>query len=439
MAILLGSLSSLPASASVTCAVRRNGAYVCTYFCQDGFVCDVANNRCNPGPALKKKASDAAEAARQSTLNYNRSQVAQQTQAYSDATGYGSGSVYYLWDGDPREIPTPRYRYGGGYSTGSSRPATSPSAPAHKYTVRPQQRDQLLALLAAARSFAPGSPNYDGAVKLLRRFVRDNKIPVDVDDLLDCGTPKPETTADKPKTFPLHWTERDIDDEIDKRGLCAKASTDDDRQACHSYQFGQVVMDVEPELKALCKMQENDFEEKDPEALGACAESKFRNALARDGQVPLPTTTSTSVADAKKCPDIGVAESLRDKLRKALAAANVGGDDGDDSSGDTPPPPAMPPAATPDAAPDAKADNADDDDPYCAFIARRAVRGELTTGGGDQIPDYCRKALDKAKSCAEQKCSMADIIDQQERQNAPGHVPWGVDDYQKIEQLQRQD
>jgi hypothetical protein len=63
------------------------------------------------------------------------------------------------------------------------------------------------------------------------------------------------------------------------------------------------------------------------------------------------------------------------------------------------------------------------------------VRGELTRDGGDQIPDYCRKAVDKAKSCAEQKCSMADIIDQQERNNAH-QVPWGVKDYQAIDKLQ---
>jgi hypothetical protein len=44
------------------------------------------------------------------------------------------------------------------------------------------------------------------------------------------------------------------------------------------------------------------------------------------------------------------------------------------------------------------ADNTKDEDPFCAFIARRAVRGRLTPDGGDKIPDYCRGAKDAARS-----------------------------------------
>jgi hypothetical protein len=78
-----------------------------------------------------------------------------------------------------------------------------------------------------------------------------------------------------------------------------------------------------------------------------------------------------------------------------------------------------------------------DDDPFCAFIARKAVRGELTAGGGSAIPDYCRSAVDAAKSCAEQKCSTADVIDEQDRNNAQKPLPWGSDDNEAISKLQR--
>jgi hypothetical protein len=437
--ILLALLWSLPASASITCAIRRHGQFVCTYFCQDGFICDTANNRCLPGAALQQQAADARQAAQQSTLAYNYSQASQRAQENSQSTGYDYGSTYYIWDGNPLEIPTPQYRQGGGFSTTSaSRPANS-QAPVTHYTVRPTVKNRLLALVAAASSFAPGDPNRDGAVNLLRKFVRDNKIPVDVDDLMDCGAPKAQPASDQPSTFQLHWTVPDIQPEIEKRGLCAQARSDDERQACEAYQFGQVVMSVEPELKALCKLQENDFQEKDPDALGACAETKFRNAWAsRDGKVALSSGSGTPTAGAKKCPAIDSADNLRDlrdRLRRALAAANVGDEDTSDNNS-TPGGGKTPPQLKPDPQPDTAADNRDDDDdPYCAFIARRAVRGELTRDGGDQIPDYCRKAVDKAKSCAEQKCSMADIIDQQERNNAH-QVPWGVKDYQAIDKLQ---
>jgi len=102
------------------------------------------------------------------------------------------------------------------------------------------------------------------------------------------------------------------------------------------------------------------------------------------------------------------------------------------------PAPAEQAAATPTPAPaETTEPPRSDDDPFCAFIARRSLRGELTAGGGSAIPDYCRSAVDAAKSCAEQKCSMADVLDEQDRNNAQKQLPWGSDDYQAIAKLQR--
>ena len=438
--ILLALAWSLPAFASVTCAVRRNGKFICTYFCQDGFVCDVANNRCNPGTEIKRKLSDLIEKTRKSALAYNHSRAASDTQTNNEITGNGYTSVVYYWNGDPKEIPSPHYISGGNvsYRTGSS--SARPLSP-KKYVVRKPVRDKLLAYVSAARSFAPGDPNRAAAAKMLRQYVRDNKVPVDVDELLNCGAQPASKADDRAASFQLHWTVPDIESEIEKRGLCKQAQGDEALAACQAYQFGQVVMAVEPELKAICKLQENDFEEKDLEALGACAENKFRNALAsRDGKVPLANSYAAAAAQANSCPAVAITpdsvESLRDRLRRALAAANAGDDD--DTDAVTPSPRADTPASPQVATQDAQPAPADDEDPFCAFIARRAVRGELTLGAGDKIPDYCHNAVDDAKTCEQQKCSMADVIDRQEHNNPAERMPWGVDDYQGIQKLQAQ-
>jgi hypothetical protein len=436
--IFLNLAWSVPAFSSVTCAVRRHGQFICTYFCKDGFVCDTANNRCNPGTEVKRRLSEIQEKARLQTLSYNHYRTKNESQSNSQITGSGSNSVVYYWNGDPREIPSPHYRSNGNISYRSGSPGSRPTS-AKRYTVRAPVRDKLLTYLSAARSFAPGDSNRAGAEKLLRRYVRDNKVPVDVDELLNCDTQAGGKPESQNAFFQLRWTVPDIEAEIEKRGLCKQPADDDARTTCQAYQFGQVVMAVEPELKAICKLQENDFEERDPEALGACAENKFRNALAsRDGRVPLAASFASAAAKAKSCPAIDTTpdnvNDLRERLRRALREAKVADDD---ATADNPSPPAdtTPPpqvaTAEPQPAP------AEEEDPFCAFIARRAVRGELTPGAGDKIPDYCRKALDSAKSCSEQKCSMADIIDREERNNAPGRMPWGVDDYQGIEKLQR--
>jgi hypothetical protein len=132
--------------------------------------------------------------------------------------------------------------------------------------------------------------------------------------------------------------------------------------------------------------------------------------------IPLHATT---VPVTEACPAIDVQdiESLRDRLKRRLAEANVG--DSDDGTPDQPPPAPTQQSAQTEPSPAAPADTGSDDDPFCAFIARKAVRGELTPEGGARIPDYCRSAMDKAKSCAEQKCSMADIIGREARQFTP--------------------
>jgi hypothetical protein len=444
-ALMLVALLPPPASASVVCTVRKNGIFICTRYCPDGFLCDIEHNKCLPGPAVLRNLDKLKEESRKATLASNRINLASQKQANRNALGYDRGQYYYKWNGDPRIIPTPRYRGIGSIPSGSgaamrmsqaSRPAPASMRRAGTpVRVSSQVSGQLLALISAARSFTPADPNRRGAVKLLRDFARTNKLPVDVDELLDCDRSTAEQVAQL-RPYQMSWRVPDIDAEIEKQGLCANANTDAERDACKSFQFGQIVMKVEPDLRALCKLQENDFQERDLAALGECADRKFRNAWARRDGVVLADTRGNLVSSSPKCPVIESVESLRDRLRRLLSEAGMRDDAAETAEPE--PAPAEQAAATPTPAPaETTAPPRSDDDPFCAFIARRSVRGELTAGGGSAIPDYCRSAVDAAKSCAEQKCSMADVIDEQDRNNAQKLLPWGSDDYQAIAKLQR--
>jgi hypothetical protein len=444
VALMLVALLPPPAWASVICTVRKNGRFICTRFCPDGFLCDLENNKCVPGPAVQRNLTRLKEEARIATLTSNRMNLASQKKANQNALGYDRGQYYYKWSGDPRVIPTPRYRGTGSIPSGNSGAMSQPSRPAPAsvrrsgatITVSSRVSGQLLALVSAARTFTPADPNRRDAVKLLRDFARTNKLPIDVDELLDCDRSTAEQVAQL-RAYKMRWRVPDIDAEIEKQGLCATAKSDTERDTCKSFQFGQIVMKVEPDLRALCKLQENDFQERDIAALGECADRKFRNAWARrDGWV-LADTRGNVVSSSPQCPIIESVESLRDRLSRMLSEAGMR-DDAPESAEPEPVPANRTAAPPPPPPAEASVAPSSDDDPFCAFIARRAVRGELTTGGGSVIPDYCRSAVDDAKSCAEQKCSMADVIDEQDRNNAQKPLPWGSDDYEAIANLQRE-
>lgn len=432
--------SATDAFGAVTCGVRRNGSYTCTYFCRDGFICDVPNMRCLPGPEIKRKLSELQEKARKAAYVANKGTDQRQKQSNREAFGYNKGSTYYRWNGDPRIIPTPRNRQGGGFYESSASRMSTPSRPIRQVSVPAPVRRQLLSLIVGVRSLPAGDPKRAAAVQLLRKYVKQNRIPIDADELADCGLDAPAQSGQS-RMFRLRWDIPGIEDEIEKRQLCATAASEEEARTCKAYQFGQVVMDVEPELKALCKLQENDFKEEDPAALGECAERKFINALARrDGWVTTATNGLLS-EKGRQCPAIqeDKVESLRDMLKRALAEKWAKEDaDRNAEPGDPPPgPPSTSPPETPAEQPKSESAASDpDEDPYCAFIARKSVRGELTPGGGTSIPDYCRQSIDKEKSCEQQKCGMADIIAEQERRNERRH-PWGVEDYQGIAELQR--
>lgn len=440
---------SLPASASVTCAVRRHGQLVCTFFCQDGFICDVPNNRCLPGPQAQQKLSAVQEATRQQTLKYNRYLASAAEQSNSQLLGYDMGSTYYIWDGDPLEIPTPRYRQGGGiFSSGAGRPMTS-GAPAPRQSAVPNDPVQQARILIAAL-LDPNLPSnlrnqYLSTLHLLNMRAPKKVPPLAAQDLQCIRTP-PQSGSDA-QLPPLRLCEGGWDlsnmpkEGIALTGLC-KGITDEDEYAdCAKQNYGTAVLTAIPDMASYC-YEGPDYSMDD---VAECAKRKFKKAW--DDKIyhhippdpdkcavvpppPPPTWTTPGTASCKT-----KELSLRERLCRDYPKI-CGKPDDDDTPDQPQPAPTQQPAQT-EPTPDAPADTSSDDDPFCAFIARKAVRGELTPGGGAQIPDYCRSAMDKAKSCAEQKCSMADIIDREEHDNSLPPFHWGADDYQRIEALQK--
>ena len=135
--------------------------------------------------------------------------------------GHDLGSTYYIWNGDPREIPTPRHRQGGFIPATSASRTISYARPGRTISVPRPLQSQLLALTVAARSMSASDPNRAGAIKLLRDFAHKNKLAIDVDELLECDTKKFDD-LDKGNAFRLRWDVPAVDAEARKR--CADST-----------------------------------------------------------------------------------------------------------------------------------------------------------------------------------------------------------------------
>jgi hypothetical protein len=419
--------------ARVVCRETISGNQKTVFYCRTGYVC-APNGRCSAGPELRRqKERELAEQARERAASA-RQRAEQRLNEERRALGPERGGP--RWN-DPRVVPTPRY--------GRPRPPQSAPVrntfvavprPAAQRLTRAQiaigiQR-QIIALAAAARTAQANDPNREVVLSMMRNVIREHKIPITVDELLEECTEPSTTQTGSTRSYPLRWRPQDIPDEIEARNLCDHARNDpSELQSCRAFQFGQVVMAVEPTLRAICSMQEAPQRQENLAALGACAERRFRNAwLVGNGSVSI--ATSGTIADGgKQCDAVQARRSspLRDRLRKALAQAGMA----DEADSEPEPASAATTTPTPDPAPSART-LSDADEIFCAYIARRSVRGELRTGGGAPIPAYCRAAMDEAKSCTDQTCTMADVIAEHEKRNAP-ELPWGAADREEIDTL----
>jgi hypothetical protein len=414
--------------------VVERGRTTCTYFCQNGFICDLANKKCLPGPERLREAQKMLDEANRIKKDLNGEKAKERNAKEAQMFGNQRGEYYYKWDGNPKEIPTPRYRpqYNFGYVKGSPSQSTPVRRAFSSAPSRFAVRSYLATLLTSARRLPAGDPSRASIIAAARALIASNNIPFDVDAFL-CQSAALPANSGLPAVS-VEWKVADIEQEVLDRGLCKDAG--DDKSQCVAQKFGLVVLDVEPEIRARCKAQEQDPQEQNIDALAACADRMLRNAWS---QSPPPAAPSRASAEQCQPPAASVprrdsADDLRRRLRAALAAAGEG-DEAPEADTTIPSAEAAAPESAQAAAPPAA--DPDTDEAFCAYIARKSVRGELTPGDGVPIPEYCKKAFDTAKSCTEQSCSMADVIAEEERRQKSNALPWGAADRESIAALQK--
>lgn len=233
-------------------------------------------------------------------------------------------------------------------------------------------------------------------VRALERRLADHRVPVQPKDIV-CLQPV-NGVGQRLLDISLRWHPEHIKKEaIDRSHLCDGVADGDAKENCRENNYGRAVMWAEPELAGQCRSAGGP--DHDVDAVAECAKRKFLNAWANnDGIVTAPPPdnwTMPAMCNAT-VPPAQRKQTLRDRLRAALAAAATG--QGNDSDDDGPTKegttvvgnaPALPPPSPP---------AADDDEAYCNYMAREVVRGELTPNASTEIPPGCKATIAAAST-----------------------------------------
>jgi hypothetical protein len=442
----------------VVCRVYTTGNIRHTEYCEDGYTCG-PGNKCLPGPEIlrqqeaKRKAEQQAAARGEYKSSASRRAEENRLVRTSDPSKSASGSgncvpsssagftcVYYVWNGDPKEIPTPRYRSGAGASMiGRGVRANRISQQLQQNRVPPNVADQIGNLLALWQDLQSGDPNRQTIIDQVQQLSKCCNIPIDPNTYTGakakCGIPTIEWKGTL-TPLQLKWTPWDLTQYAIDTKACLPGDGLDD---CVDQHYGRLVMEVEPGIASFCRQQEiNTAAAQYDAALDNCARQKFNNAWTSLAGLSFMWQSASELDPGHKCSDEQRAkhESLRDKLRKALAAHS--------KSGRKTPPPPDPQQTTSDPSklkdvmvqlPAEQPATNPDDDILCAYLARWSVRGKITLNSSPQLPKECQAYLDEAKDCAKQSCQMAKIIDKQEQEAGRKIPPWGADDRQAIDQF----
>jgi hypothetical protein len=469
----------------VVCRVYTTGNVRHTEYCEDGYTCQ-PGNKCAPGPEIlrqreAKRQAERQQAARQeykssavrrteenrivtsraTTYSYSTSTTtttttSTATAATTSSTDSGGGNcvlsgaagyacVYYNWDGDPKEIPTPRYRSGGGASTiGRGVRANRISQRLRQNNhVPPNVADQIGNLLALWQDLQPGDPNRQNIMDQVQQLSKCCDIPIDPGAYGgkkgQCGIPD-VTMKGGLTPLQLQWTPWDLPQRAIDTKVCTPGDGLDD---CVDQHYGELVMDVEPGIASACRQQEiNTPAAQYGDALNACARNKFDNAWTYLAGLTFMWQSASELDPDHQCSDTarGNHDKLRDMLRRALANAK------NNNSKNGPPPPSKEGDSTPKPddvkdvlvkLPDQPSAANPDDDVLCAYLARWAVRGKLTINSGTEVPEQCKPYFDVAKDCANNSCQLATIIDNEEQRKAQQPQPWGADDRQAVDDLMK--
>jgi hypothetical protein len=263
-------------------------------------------------------------------------------------------------------------------------------------SVAPDVQAEIMALANAVLAKSDGDQMRIKLARRLERLAADHHVPLKPQDLA-CLQP---ASNSEPKLIdmPLRWHPYQIKkDAIDRSHLCDDVPEGNAKDSCRENKYGQAVMWAEPELAGQCRGAGGSDD------VAECAKRKFLNAWANDDGVitapPKDRSAIPATCDAAASPQKR-ADSLREKLRAALAAASPYQGADDTNSGQTQPPLAANPVAdTPPSPPPLS----DENDAYCNYMAREVVRGELTPGGATSIPSECKAAIAAAEALKSQQ------------------------------------
>jgi hypothetical protein len=455
----------------VVCRVYNTGNVRHTEYCDDGYTCG-PGDKCLPGPEILRQQEAKRQAQRQAAAQQgyktsatrrseesrlvSRTTSSTTTTTTTTATSVASANIqsgncalsgangyactYYNWDGDPKEIPTPRYRSGGGASQiGHAARAQNIAKPMQQKGVPVNIAGPLSDLIARWQELAANDPARPAIENQANQIIQNNKLPLNAADYFGkakkCSLPNFQlqgmTTPLKLQWTPLDLPKRALDTQVCQPG--------DGLQDCVDAHYGQLVMGVEPGIRALCQTQEvNTPADKFAAAVNTCAQRKFDgawNSLANGG------ITSQSAADLD--PVNACSEEARQRYDKiaGLLKKLVKHPPKDNDKGQPDPDP------KPDAKPDQKDDQIIDvgdkleneqsqpDDVLCTYLARWSVRGKLVGGGIPELPNECKPAINVAKDCEKENCQMAKVIDNEDRKKDNATNQWGADDREAIQKI----
>lgn len=369
------------------------------------------NAKADPAPGQKPEANtvspkNALDARMKKAVNLSGASAprrAQENKIYNPPTSNPTcthSCAYYNWNGNPKIMPSPRYRNASGASRpvaaqtrpGAVRaprqvtaPAMRPGAPMPAAAQIPQVMSLLGPLLKALDTLPKGDPVRPQVIEKMKTALKGAGF--NPEEVL-CG----QAAGARKQPYELRWRVPDIPDAVRRSGVCDRA---DDFEACASAREGDAIMWAEPEIGARCRAQSRTAAE-----ANTCGRNMFLNAWQKGGGALPPLANSGAKSSCLEQGQIRPQPpgqnnaSLRDLLKKKLAEreAQSSAAEKDEPSK----PPAAAPAQTPAAPP--KSEPAKDPE-LCEYFAQRVQRGELTMKGGI-IPEDCkelRKTLQDAK------------------------------------------
>jgi hypothetical protein len=294
--------------------------------------------------------------------------------------------------GTTKFIPEPSLKSGGKAQTVSRPQIWRPGS------IAPDIQAEIMSLADTLMDMSSGKPGNDNDARqriahALERRLADHPTAIGGSKAISAVTAclQPVGGSDqKLLDVPLRWRPHDIKKEaIDRSHLCDAYAEGAAKDYCRDQKYGEAVMWAEPELAGQCRAAE--MPNQDPSRVAECAKNKFLNAWGRNGGIvaaPRPNNwVMPAYCNASNRPESDK-KSLRALLKERLEAAQRAAD-----TDEVVEPPAAAAYTVENEAPEPTPSPTDDDEAYCNYMARSAVRGELTQSDVTAIPLGCKATI----------------------------------------------